>query len=117
MKSKNIEIEIASPNLTDELIEEMINIIKSAINDRFITNNLAFDITVKETRENNTPIFPQYPYKEFPSFPNEKKGIDYPPSFPNKIMCKSENNYSTNKQSVNNECCIKNIYKKKSTIK
>jgi hypothetical protein len=69
MKSKKIEIEIVSPDLTDEMIENIVDSIKSAIQEKHITDNLAFDIVVKENVGNNHPIFPQYPYKEIDTYP------------------------------------------------
>lgn len=96
MKSKKIEIEIVSPDLTDEMIKNIVDSIKSVIQDKHITDNLAFDIEVKENEENNHPIFPQYPYRDLPSdnekiYPNLKKEIY--PGYPNKIMCGNEKTY------------------------
>lgn len=85
MKSKKIEIEIVSPDLTDEMIKSIVESIKSTIQEKHITDNLAFDIVVKENVENNHPIFPQYPYKEIEEFPS-KKDI-YPGYKQNPIMC------------------------------
>jgi predicted flavoprotein YhiN len=44
MKSKKIEIEIVSPDLTDEMIKSIVDSIKSVIQEKHITDNLAFDI-------------------------------------------------------------------------
>jgi len=100
MKSKKIEIEIVSPDLTDEMIKNIVDSIKSVIQDKHITDNLAFDIEVKENEENNHPIFPQYPYRDFPHdneniYPNTSPTLkkEIYPGYPNKIMCGNEKTY------------------------
>jgi hypothetical protein len=92
MKSKKIEIEIASPDLDDKMIEELVKLIKSSIQEKHITDNFAFDIEVKDNNNHQDfPVFPSYPYKEID---NEKlrryKDDDKYPLFPNKIMCGTE---------------------------
>ena len=92
MKSKKIEIEIVSPNLDDKMIEEVIEMIKSKMSEKFITDNIAFDVKVKE--ETSNPIFPSYPYKDFE---HKDKTDIYPNPFTKPIMCKDSMKTTTNR--------------------
>jgi hypothetical protein len=109
MKSKKIEIEIVSPDLTDEMIKNIVDSIKSAIQEKHITDNLAFDIVVKENVGNNHPIFPQYPYKEIDTYPpkdinpySPKKDI-YPGYTHNPIMCSTDKTFLNTNHSLYHE--------------
>lgn len=100
MKSKKIEIEIVSPDLTDEMIKSIVDSIKSVIQEKHITDNLAFDIEVKDNNINNFPILPQHPYRDFPHdneniYPNTSPTLkkEIYPGYPNKIMCGNEKTY------------------------
>lgn len=101
MKSKKIEIEIVSPDLTDEMIKSIVDSIKSVIQEKHITDNLAFDIEVKNNNNHQDfPVFPSYPYRDFPHdneniYPNTSPTLkkEIYPGYPNKIMCGNEKTY------------------------